>query len=740
MTHRALCLALAVAVLSPGLSAAEEQATALRDLSLEELVRVPVTSASRWEETLAGAPATMIVLDRDDLEERGYSDLSEILDDLPGTDTARPYGATWFNSYWRGFRSDIGSPFLLLLDGMELNHLYFRTAHVLSAIPVTAVERVEVLYGPASSVYGANAFMGVLHVMTRRAPAAGARGQLRGEIGDRDVAVGDGWAAGRAGGWGFRVAGRWDESDLDTDGMDRYAYTDPALYGDPRLWGGFADAGRLGGDFSSPWRNRGFDLRLERGRLEIGATFLETSSGYGVEYAADRAQTRAVWRRPSLGLHLRWTQRLTPRLDSTTLLRYREDDVDPESYFVEAFEVEGVEGDPRRVDFSLWESDNQELALLQDFALDLREDLELSLGFQVRERDLQKAYGTAFGPALPPSEIDLATYPFPSPGDQTEPAANRIDTTEIGLYLQSRWQLTPRQRLHGGVRWDDHSDYGSETTLRGGWVGDFGGWVAKVLYGEAYQEPNPRVLYGGWRGSGNDPDLRPERSHTVETSVGRAGPRHRALVAGWHVENRDLILTSGQVQDPEGTVQDSGGARNAGDQRVTGADLMGEILVDSPWLDRTRIWASWSHLFAAEEELPSAGGYRSRPIGDLAEDQVRLGLTVRRGALTGTLLARWIGERRTVATNPVGIVDDYAVADLYVRWKGSGSYPWTVGLRARNLFDSAYEHPGVREASSGDVPGSFDDSGVWHGSGGFFNSLLPQPGRTLSLVIGFERP
>jgi iron complex outermembrane receptor protein len=54
---------------------------------------------------------------------------------------------------------------------MVMNHLYFSTADVMVTVPLSNVERVEVVYGPASVVYGANAFMGVIYVVTADAPA-----------------------------------------------------------------------------------------------------------------------------------------------------------------------------------------------------------------------------------------------------------------------------------------------------------------------------------------------------------------------------------------------------------------------------------------------------------------------------------------------------------------------------------------------------------------------------------------
>src|SRR5690242_11025446 len=109
------CLAALVAAAPAGAAPApEDEGEALREMTIEELLSVSVVSASNTREKLADAPATVIVLTRADLAQRGYTELSEILDDLPGMDVVRPYGDTYLKNYWRGYRNTIGDPFLLL--------------------------------------------------------------------------------------------------------------------------------------------------------------------------------------------------------------------------------------------------------------------------------------------------------------------------------------------------------------------------------------------------------------------------------------------------------------------------------------------------------------------------------------------------------------------------------------------------------------------------------------------------
>jgi outer membrane receptor for ferrienterochelin and colicin len=104
---------------------AQQSATKqLEDLSLEDLLNVEIVSASKKAEKLSDAPATVIVLTSQDILKRGYINLGEILDDLPGMDVVRPYGDAFLKNYMRGYRNTIGSPYLLMVDNIILNNLY----------------------------------------------------------------------------------------------------------------------------------------------------------------------------------------------------------------------------------------------------------------------------------------------------------------------------------------------------------------------------------------------------------------------------------------------------------------------------------------------------------------------------------------------------------------------------------------------------------------------------------------
>lgn len=128
---------------------------------------VVISSVSKNQESLREAPATVVVVTAEQILRRGYLDLEAVLHDLPGFDISRGNGTIYSNFYQRGYRSDNNDRTLFLVDGVENNDVWSNVAYLSRQYPLSNIERVEVVYGPASTMYGPNAFVGVINVITR---------------------------------------------------------------------------------------------------------------------------------------------------------------------------------------------------------------------------------------------------------------------------------------------------------------------------------------------------------------------------------------------------------------------------------------------------------------------------------------------------------------------------------------------------------------------------------------------
>lgn len=128
-----------------------------------------VTSVSKRAESIYEAPANILVVTREEIEQRGYGDLVEMLRDVPGFDLTMFYGSQYANIYQRGFRQNNTEKTLMLIDGIEDNDLWTNWADISRQYPLSDIDRVEIIYGPASTMYGPNAFAGVINIITQDA-------------------------------------------------------------------------------------------------------------------------------------------------------------------------------------------------------------------------------------------------------------------------------------------------------------------------------------------------------------------------------------------------------------------------------------------------------------------------------------------------------------------------------------------------------------------------------------------
>jgi outer membrane receptor protein involved in Fe transport len=129
---------------------------------------IQITSVSKKAENLLQVPATVTVLTHTDIIKRGYKDLTQMLNDIPGFDVIRGNGPSYVTFYQRGYRSTSNDRTILLVDGVEENDLNSDNIPISRQYALSDIERVEVIYGPASTMYGANAFMGVINLITKR--------------------------------------------------------------------------------------------------------------------------------------------------------------------------------------------------------------------------------------------------------------------------------------------------------------------------------------------------------------------------------------------------------------------------------------------------------------------------------------------------------------------------------------------------------------------------------------------
>lgn len=442
-----------------------------------------VVTATLEEEEGAEVPATVTVIDRKEIEDRQEPSIADLLRTVPGVDVARsgsPGKAT--SVFLRGANSN---QTLVLWNGVELNDPYFG-GFDWSFLSTEGVERVEVVRGPFSALYGSHAIGGVVQVLTGGPPGArvtvegGSDDSLRG-------AVSGGFERGA---FRFDVAGhaRRGEGRLDNDFFDGEEATARAHWTVENSWG--PAAGTLG-----------IGLVARANRAEIGLPF-----DFADGPASDRVQEREAGQ---VAVPVSWASE-TGRWEVDGQIGHTRTDLalrDPNNPFDES------ETDADRT--------AGRLVVTRRFALPGAEEGDGS--WAAVGGDWEREEVTA-----------VASFGTPLDGrSQT----NRSAFGE--LFVRSgRWTADL------GLRHDDHEAFGGETTYKAsGSVAVTPALRLRGGYGEGFRAPSLGDLY--YPGFGN-PDLQPETSESFElgadwTPETAAGRWHLSLV-GFANDFDDLIV------------------------------------------------------------------------------------------------------------------------------------------------------------------------------------------------------
>jgi outer membrane receptor for ferrienterochelin and colicins len=489
----------------------------IEQLDLQTLLNTPVDvwTPSKAPQKSYQAPSIITTVTREQIAVWGYRSLAELLGHLVGfylvDDHANPTLAVRGNS--GGLASD-SSTVKVLINGHPISFAPTGGNWLgPELIPLTAIERVEVIRGPVSALYGADAFLGLINIQTREGDSAdgGSAWVALGRVGHKlasDVDVSLGSRRGKFEGLvGFRRAQQ------DLSGL-RLPPSSPAP-NIPRYNAGATTASGLDQESTSavatfnyhsrPGRSSGlfaYYSALERGS-EFGS-LLQLANGYNERNAF--SENRVQEWQARVGAH--HEQDLTSRLKLALRGAYwqggtGDDDrleVGSEFYYVR-----------RRLGFRGGDFDGHlewnpgSSFTLAGGASGFLDDERLPSRTAIAKRPIA---GVARGDVIG----DISVY------------QGRKKFLGAGAYAQCTWQgYDGRLALTGGLRYDRHNVYGGQLSRRIGVVGSpRPNLHLKLLHGSAFQAPSPFLLYAvpsTSRDVVGNPLLRPQYVNTFELQV-----------------------------------------------------------------------------------------------------------------------------------------------------------------------------------------------------------------------------
>ncbi len=156
-------------LLTISLSLQASDANLYMDMDLEQLLDVRIVTASKYSQKLSETASSVTVIDQQQIKQFGYRTVGDALRSVPGFFVVN--NRTYENVGIRGFdqSADFNGRMLVMIDGIRVNEAIFDSGFVGSELPldIDLVEQIEVVRGPGSSMYGSNAFLAVVNVITR---------------------------------------------------------------------------------------------------------------------------------------------------------------------------------------------------------------------------------------------------------------------------------------------------------------------------------------------------------------------------------------------------------------------------------------------------------------------------------------------------------------------------------------------------------------------------------------------
>ncbi len=497
-----------------------------------------VSIATGTQKSVSKAPAVASVITADQIRLMGATDIDEILENVPGLHVTRRSNSNSPIYVIRGIFTRFNPQVLMLINGIPITNIFVgNRGQIWGGMPVEAISRIEVIRGPGSAVYGADAFSGTINIITKTPDEIGST-----EFGARygSFNTWDTWFAtsGKLGEYSASMVYEYHDTDGHNEIIDADAQTrlDSLLGTNASLAPGPMVNFRTHHDLRLELHGENLTMRagIQEREVGTGAGIVEalSPSTVGASTRINADVTYAVPNMPenaSLTLSGNYFS-ATQEYDSDLILYPAGTDLGGGVY------PDGVVGNPE-----VFERHYRGAAV---YSYDGYKDHEIRLGTGYNFNEIYKVQESKNFALGPNGEVLLPGSPIVDVSDTPFVFLPERARESYYFYGQDIWQISNDWEMTTGVRYDKYNDFGSTANPRLALV-----WstslklTTKFLYGKAFRAPSFANLYNinNPAALGN-PDLNPEKIETTEIAFDyRPSSSFNAALSLFHYEWKDII-------------------------------------------------------------------------------------------------------------------------------------------------------------------------------------------------------
>ncbi|KAA8735237.1 TonB-dependent receptor [Acinetobacter qingfengensis] len=610
-----------------------------------------VVTASGYEQTIADAPASITVIDREELDKRNYHDITDVLNDVPGV-TITGSGSTLDVSI-RGMDPQYT---LFLVDGKKQDSRTTRPNGDDFGLekgilpPLQAIERIEVIRGPMSSLYGSDAMGGVVNIITKKVP--------------------DRWT------------GSFDVSTTLQEHKDSGDVFDTNIY----LAGPLAE--KLAMQVAAGYYNRDEDNIIggfkgtKREHLNTKFTYV-INDHHDVAFGYDTSKQVGDETAKTAASNIRGKLRFYRDVFSLTHNGKYTDNVNSNSY----------------LQYEKSQTPDRENAVLTSLNNGVRVNQPIETEVLTANTQWNWLLGNhtlSFGAYFKNEELTDKATNLNTAGN----AGSDFSRWSNALFFEDTWALTDHLNVTGGLRWDNDEQYGSHFSPRLYTVYHLNDKITlKGGVTTGYKQPELRAAADGFwqvtaRGAGiilGNSDLKPEQSTTYEIGAIWQGDLFTTSLTAYHTDFKDKLQNYSACQ--------AGSRTNSASWTCTAPDgqtkywrILERTNVDSAEINGVEItfdtqlndWSTLRANYTFTDSEQKSGANKGRPLNDIPKHNVNVTLDTQPSDAVN-LWARYNYRGATTDSTTVTEWPAYSFYDVGLNYRFNDHL--TAKFAINNIFD-----------------------------------------------------